>query len=70
MLLNRIRNIPAEIEGTCLLASVCIECGEEGKILFDDGDKLFLSSLRMHPASGWPQFANRDGEHGSAQGQI
>lgn len=59
VLLNITRDVPAEIEGARLRAGARIECGEDGKILFDDGDKLPLIAIRLHPAlyvnSGLPE---------------
>ncbi len=58
-LLNVRRDVRAEVDGTRLLAGVRIECREDAKLLFDDGDELPLIAIRLQPASGRPQFTHR-----------
>lgn len=59
VLLNVTEEVRAEVHGARLLAGVRIECGEDAKLLFDDGNELPLVTIRLHPASGWLQFAHR-----------
>jgi hypothetical protein len=60
VLLNVTKDVRAQVNGTRLRAGARVECAEEDKIVFDDGDELPLIAIRLQPASRLTRFASGD----------